>query len=155
MLVIGIGLLASLAAKPNETLALGEPAPDFSVELLSGETFTLSTHLRTDGRPVILNLWASWCIPCRTETPELSEFARTHPEVKLLGVAVSDTEAQARRFAEEFMPFHDLAFGDSAFEERYPTLGLPATIYIGSDGTVGHITFGIVTTEDLNAMVSG
>ena len=57
-----------------------EPAPIFSVETQEGE-FSLSEHIATDGRPVFLNLWASWCFPCREEMPAIDRAAAAHPEV--------------------------------------------------------------------------
>lgn len=108
-----------------------------------------------DGRPVIVNLWASWCIPCRAETPELSAFAETNPGVLLIGVAVQDTEEQAQRFAAEFQPFHDLAFGNEEFEKRYPALGLPTTLFIDEDSVLVDIIFGVVDTATLEAAFSG
>jgi len=97
----------------------------------------------------VLNLWASWCIPCRTETPEISAFAVDHPEVKVIGVAVEDTETGATKFAEDFMPSYDLGIGDAAFEAAYPRLGLPVTYVIDDAGTVIEIFNGIVDQETL------
>ena len=97
----------------------------------------------------MLNLWASWCIPCRTETPEISAFAVAHPEVKVIGVAVEDTEAGATQFAKEFMPAYDLGMGDAVFEAAYPRFGLPVTYVIDDAGTVIEIFNGIVDQETL------
>ena len=79
----------------------GDMAPDFTVTLLDGTEFRLSRHLADDGRPVILNLWASWCAPCRAEMPAIDAAARTHTDVYFLGVAVDDDAVAAIRFAEE------------------------------------------------------
>lgn len=154
--MVGLGLAAALVSRSGPTTAtLGQRAPNFTVPLLVGDTFDLATHLESDGRPVILNLWASWCIPCRTETPELSAFAENNAHILVLGVAVMDTEEQARAFAEEFRPFHALAMGNDEFESRYQTPGLPATFFIGSDGTIVDVIYGIVDTPTLEGVFAG
>ena len=89
-----------------EDLAAGDldasdPAPDFSVPTLAGERFSLSEHLEETGRPVVLNLWASWCAPCRAEMPALDAAAARHPEVEFIGVAVQDDLQAAEEFATE------------------------------------------------------
>lgn len=134
------------------TASVGSAAPDFTVELIDGGQFTLSQQLEADDRTVVVNLWASWCEPCRAETPDISAFAEANPDVKVIGVAVDDTEEAARRFAEQFDPSYDLALGDWAFEVAYPNFGLPATFVIGADGVVDEVWHGIVTVavlEDL------
>jgi cytochrome c biogenesis protein CcmG/thiol:disulfide interchange protein DsbE len=149
-------LIGSLLGSDAPAVATtGEPAPDFTVELIEGGAFTLSEHLAGDDRPIVLNLWASWCIPCQIETPDISAFADANPGVKVIGVAVEDTEAGSRQFAEEFAPAYDLALGTEEFANAYPKLGLPATYIIGSDGIVDQLWNGIVTGEVLSDLVSG
>jgi thiol-disulfide isomerase/thioredoxin len=149
--VVVIGLLAGWAFRTDDgaVARIGRPAPDFTVTLINGGTFTLSEHLKTDDRPVVLNLWASWCIPCRTETPDISAFAEANPDVKVIGVSVKDTEMASRAFADEFAPSHDLGLGNAEFEAAYPTFGLPVTYIIGANGVVEDLFSGIVTREIL------
>ena len=105
--------------------------------LLTGGDFSLTEHIASDGRPLILNLWASWCIPCRDELPEFDRVAAEHPEVAFLGVAVEDQEAAAREFAEEVGVGFPLGFDDTGtVSTSYQTFGLPVTVAIASDGTV-------------------
>lgn len=154
-MIIGLVVAWVIPSGEVEVAEVGRPAPDFTVPLLGGETFTLSSQLAADDRPIILNLWASWCIPCRTETPDISAFAVANPDVKVIGVAVEDTETAARAFAEEFAPSYDLGFADDEFEAAYPRLGLPVTYIIGADGVIQEMFNGIVDQEILGDMVSG
>lgn len=133
---------------------IGAPAPDFTVPVIGGGDFSLSVQLETENKPVLLNMWASWCPPCRLETPEISAFAESHPEVKVIGVAVEDREESSIEFAEEFAPSYDLAIGDEEFENAYPRLGLPVTYFIDSEGTVTDVINGIVTEEVLEGLAS-
>lgn len=103
----------------------------------------------------MLNLWASWCVPCREEIPEISAFSKAHPEIKVLGVAVDDTEESAVAFARKIAPAYDMALGDASFEEAYPRIGLPVTYIIDSDGVVAQAFNGILDQETLEALVAG
>lgn len=150
---LAVGWLLDSDSSP-EVARVGERAPDFTVALLDGGTFTLSEQLEADDRPIVLNLWASWCGPCRVETPDISAFAEANSDVKVIGVAVEDTEAGSRQFAADFAPSYDLAFGNGEFDDAYPRLGLPATYVIGSDGVVEELWNGIVTGEVLEDLTS-
>lgn len=155
--VIGAALLTAwiLGQDGGPSAQTGEDAPRFTVDLIGGGRFDLSQHLEDDGRPLVLNLWASWCLPCRAEIPEIDAFASGHPEVRVLGVAVEDTEAGAIEFAEELAPGYPLALGNPDFEASYPRIGLPVTYVIGADGRVDEIHNGIVDQEILERLVSG
>lgn len=155
MIVAGGLLVGWLAGSFDAKVAeIGRPAPDFTVRLIRGGSFSLSKQLATDDRPIVLNLWASWCVPCRKEMPEISAFAEAHPDVVVLGVAVMDVEAEAAEFAEELSPSYDLAFGDVAFEAAYPPpIGLPTTFVIGADGVVEAVFNGVLTEETLTELV--
>ncbi len=144
--------LLEVAQESVGELGADEPAPDFSVRTFDGGDFTLSHHLADDGRPVILNLWASWCFPCREEMPLFDAFAADHPEVLVVGVAVRDDPVAAERFATEVGVDYVLGLDDKdEVETAYRALGLPATFWIGSDGTMVKREFGPVTLESLEA----
>ena len=130
-------------------------APDFSLELFDGSQFSLSTHLADDGRPVILNLWASWCPPCRDEMPDLEAASIAHPDVLILGVAVDDDPIAAEDFVDEISITYPAGF-DAAdrVSRNYPSSGLPATFVISSDGILVRSAFGRLTVEDIESLVA-
>ncbi|MGH9051645.1 MAG: TlpA family protein disulfide reductase [Acidimicrobiia bacterium] len=131
-----------------------EPAPDFTLQLFDDSTFDLSDHLQRDGRPVVMNFWASWCMPCREEMPALDAVARRHPEVYLLGVAVQDTETNARTFAEEVAVSYPLGLdADGTVAGLYPILGLPTTWFITSDGMIASSWAGILDQTKLEFLI--
>ncbi|MGI9609539.1 MAG: TlpA family protein disulfide reductase [Acidimicrobiia bacterium] len=137
--------LASLSELSNEAPTQGDPAADFSVPTHAGDSFSLSEHLANDGRPVFLNLWASWCFPCRAEMPAIDVASASHPDVLFIGVAVNDSLEDAEAFADEVGVSYTLAYDDEAqVANGYPVLGMPATFLISADGRVVKTIFGSV-----------
>ncbi len=133
-----------------------DAAPDFTVRLLDGSTFTLSEHLSTDGRPVVLNFWASWCAPCRAEMPDFDEVANEKPGLLVLGIAVQDSESNAREFAEEVAVGYPLGIDSGeTVAASYRYLGLPATWLIAADGTIARQVNGQIDADALREMVAG
>jgi cytochrome c biogenesis protein CcmG/thiol:disulfide interchange protein DsbE len=144
--VLGLGIGWIVNRSSPDVAEIGAAAPDFTVELIDGGAFTLS---EARGRPVIVNLWASWCAPCREEIPDISAFATANPDVTIIGVAVQDPETSAREFAATIGATYPLALGTTEFEDAYPHLGLPATYIIDETGIVIEVINGIVNEEIL------
>jgi thiol-disulfide isomerase/thioredoxin len=122
----------------------GFAAPDFTLESLDGSQLTLS-ELR--GSPVMLNLWASWCLPCRVEMPAIERVYQRHREDGLvvvgLNVTAQDSEAAARAFAQEFgLSFPIVLDRDGAASARYELMGLPSTYFIDRQGIIRAVIIG-------------
>ncbi len=121
---------------------VGRPAPDFTLPVLSGGPRggggRLSLHsLR--GRPVVLNFWASWCAPCREETPLLARLSRTYGPrgVAFVGVDVEDNAADARRFiGRNHVGYTVVASADEKVTASYAVPGLPTTVFIDRSGVI-------------------
>jgi thiol-disulfide isomerase/thioredoxin len=138
---------------PGGPLA-GTLAADFDIELLSGGTFALSEHFANDGRPVVLNFWASWCPPCREEMPDFDLVATERTDVLVLGIAVEDDPAAARAFGNEIGVRYPLGIDESgAIANRFPYLGLPTTWFIDSDGIIIRQWTGFMSYDDLIARI--
>ncbi len=156
LVVVGIGLLAAWIFNTDDPAiaSIGGRAPDFEVETLAGEPVTLSALLDQDDRPIVINLMASWCGPCREEIPEISAFADAHPEVMVIGVGVEDTLGNFTEFMDQVRPSYLTAFDDGEMRKAYQSLGLPATFFVNSDGTVGDIFNGILNADVLEQRVA-
>ncbi len=127
-----------------------EIAPLFSVPTADGGTFSLDQHLASDGRPVFLNLWASWCFPCRQEMPAIDTASLTHTDVAFVGVSVQDIRSDAEAFLDEIGVSYTIGFDDEAeVDGEYRPLGLPASYIISSEGVILERIFGEVTEESL------
>ena len=138
---------------PRGALA-GEMAPEIRIALFDGSEFLLSRHLSADGRPVVLNLWASWCTPCRREIPEFSRVAEMNPDVAFVGAAVEDARGPAEAFASEIGASFPLGIDEyRTVKNGYPFVGLPVTYLIGADGTVARQIQGQLDAVNLQAFI--
>ncbi len=138
-------------APPNPQV--GFTAPDFTLDSITGERLTLS-DLR--GKVVVLNLWASWCLPCRTEMPALNaayEKARDRGLVVLgLNTTFQDDEANARAAVRDWgLTFPIVLDRDGVTSRQYRLQAMPTTFFIGRDGLIREIVFGGPMSEALIA----
>ena len=140
---IAIAVLVYLAIgwfrpKPD----LPDEAPDFTLQDLDGSSVTLSDYR---GQTVVLNFWATWCGPCRTEIPAFSEFADENPDVVVLGVATDGDAKSLRRAAEELKISYPVLIDSQGVSSRlYKVNTIPTTVVIDPEGRVGTIHVGIM-----------
>ena len=146
-----IGLLGfGLLSKGEATIAVGEPAPDRELPVLGGPGVGSIAAYR--GRWVLVNLWASWCVPCRQEAPELDRFAREYRgrNVTVLGIDVQDNSDDALAFLREFdVRYPQLrSIGDER-SEAFGSTGVPENFLVDPRGRLALIWRGPVDREFL------
>ena len=112
------------------------PARDFTLELLDGDTLTLS-DLR--GKVVMVDFWASWCTPCRQEAPVLEQVYQEYDraEVEFIGVNIWDLEDNAPQYVADFgLTYPSGVDAPGAIAIDYGVRGIPEKFFIGRDGVV-------------------
>jgi peroxiredoxin len=132
---------------------VGEPAPDFSLTTVDGRTVTLAS-LR--GKTVVLNVWATWCPPCREETSDIlkAEAQLRGPDVVFLGVDTTEQAPIVRAFvAAKAVPYLQ-AIGGKDFENAYNIEYFPTTFVIGPDGVLRARNIDTVTASQLKSFVA-
>jgi cytochrome c biogenesis protein CcmG/thiol:disulfide interchange protein DsbE len=111
-------------------------ASDFSLTDLSGQTLQLS---RYRGKVVLLNFWATWCSPCRSEIPRFVDLQNKYDRdgFEIVGISLDDDPKLVRAFYQQFRMNYPVAIGDAELAERYGgILGLPVSFLIGRDGRI-------------------
>jgi thiol-disulfide isomerase/thioredoxin len=134
----------------------GHPAPGFALFNIDGQEVNLSDF---QGKPVIINFWATWCGPCRVEMPHLQEaFAEHQGDVVVLGVNLRDRDDPdaVPGFVEEFgLTFPvvlDTEAGDIA--KTYKVFGQPASVFVKPDGTIHELFYGPINKNYIDTKIS-
>lgn len=165
-LILGAWLIAGAAALvalltvsvgrpagPVDTPIVGRPAPAFDLETLDGGRLSLA-DLR--GSPVVLNFWASWCIPCREEAPLLTAVAADYRAngLRVVGVVYQDSAENARDFMGRYnQTYPGLLDSDGRTAIDYGVFGIPETFFIDATGNVRSSQIGAVTAGELRSRI--
>ena len=139
--LLGYGLLS----KGEEALAVGDEAPDKELSTLDGTgTGSLADYR---GEWVLVNFWASWCEPCRSEAPALEELHRSHPDgFTVVGINLDDNTGDAGAFVEEYgLTYPQLRDGDGRERrDAYGMTGFPESFLVDPEGRIALIRRGPV-----------
>ncbi len=153
LIILAFGILWTVASRvplggaaslPSVSPREGFLAPDFTLDVLDGTKMTLS-ELR--GKIVIINLWATWCPPCRAEMPALESAYKAYKDsdVVVLGLNITnqDIEQNIPAFVQEFgLTFPILLDRDGRVSILYQLRGLPTTFFVNRQGIITSVVVG-------------
>lgn len=134
------------AASP--AVAVGQPAPAIAGTTLDGRPFDLAAYR---GRPVVVNFWASYCVPCRSEFPVIKDAIAEHSgdDLAVVGVLFNDSATPAKAFVDEFgADWPTVTDPGSAAASAYRVVAPPQTYFIDRDGVLRAMQIGEMRRED-------
>ncbi|MBT3246485.1 MAG: TlpA family protein disulfide reductase [Actinobacteria bacterium] len=152
-------LLLALAAtscgnEPSGSLTRDDVL-DRPFELVQGGTTTLAELNREDGRPLVVNLWATWCAPCLEEMPDLEAAHQDRgDEIRFVGLNISDSPTRAAQRIEEIGITYLLGQDpDGGFVATLGAVGLPTTAFIDRSGELVRVHQGQLDYDGLQAAI--
>jgi len=154
---IATAILAALTPLSLSAQVQGKNAPPFALKTLDGGLDSLSHYA---GHPILINFWASWCTPCRSEMPFLITAYQTHQREKLtvLAIDLKDQEGSTKdvsKFVSEFrLPFPVLLDEKGKARRLYALRGVPTSIFVGADGVVRAVHQGPISEQVLRQRLS-
>jgi len=141
LLIIFFILLLLVAVFGNRTSVkesplVGKKAPDIEIESFDGNKIQLSDF---DDKIILLNFWASWCMPCKQEAPELDSSWNKYrnSDVVFIGINILDEESNAKRYLDQYKPEYLNGYdrqGNVALD--YGVSGVPETYFISKGGII-------------------
>lgn len=159
VLAIAVGLVILAIFQPkggNKEPApkVGFQAPEFSITGFDEKSHSLA---QLNGKPVLINFWASWCGPCREEAPELVRLYNKYKgniEFYAVNATKDDTLNGARSFVDEFnFPFPVLLDKEGKVSDLYRIKSYPTTFFVDGEGRITKINLGIVAPEALEQTI--
>lgn len=128
-------------------------APDFSLTDLNGQPLNLATYR---GKVVLLDFWATWCVPCRSEIPHFVQFQNDYRDqgFQVIGVSMDDDAKPVVPFYQQFKMNYPVALGNEKLAESYGgILGLPVTFLIDRNGRIAAKYVGAVDISTIENAV--
>ena len=144
----GFFLVGAGLGKAGVAPQVGYRAPGFTLESSAGKPLSLA-HLK--GKPVFLNFWASWCPPCRTETPDLVKmYRRFGKQIDFVSIDLtgSDSVPAVRAFIRRYgVPYPVLFDARDKVAKRYAVFGLPTSLFVNRSGIIADRVTGKMDTS--------
>jgi thiol-disulfide isomerase/thioredoxin len=123
---------------------------------ISGMTLLGSQYKFDGGKVAVVNVWASWCSPCRAEEPALSALAKKYSEVEFIGILTRDNPVNAEAFVRKREIPYPTLIDDSilvGFRKSLPANAIPSTVVLDKDGNVAARISGAVTVASLSELI--
>jgi cytochrome c biogenesis protein CcmG, thiol:disulfide interchange protein DsbE len=151
LLAVGVSLRPRSSGGNGPAPLVGREAPNFSLHDTTGRTVSLSTFR---GKPVLLNFWATWCIPCRTEMPLINRTYKAHQkDLRVLAVDLQEPSPDVNHFARTnhlaFTPLLDSSGSVSDLYGLSPNSPKPVTFWVDRSGKIRFIHYGQMDPTDI------
>ncbi len=152
LVLAALAVLGAAACGPSDGAGAGATLPAVDVVPLDGGNPISLNEI--DG-PAVVNLWATWCVPCRREIPDFEEVHRARSdEVRFLGINIGEDADQAAEFLDEVGATYDQFLDPQGFAQTgLEAVSLPVTIVIDAGGQVTTRRIGPMDQDDLDAAI--
>ena len=159
--MVAVLMLGTLSCSRNggpQGNPAGKPhpiAPDFTLAQIDGKPLTLSSYR---GKVVLLDFWATWCVPCREEIPHFIELQKKYADrgLQIIGVSMDDSVDPVRPFYQEFHMNYPVVVGSAKLGESYGgVLGLPIAFVLDREGRIQAKHIGATKPDVFDKDVSG
>jgi thiol-disulfide isomerase/thioredoxin len=147
VVVAAVLVVMSRSSSPSEASSSSGAA----VTALAPGDFKVAEYA---GKPLVVNVFGSWCPPCNLEAPDLGTFARQNPGAQVVGVAGEDTEKDAVAFMEKYDLTYPLVLDDGSLVQEFAVTAYPTTIFFDAQGKEVDRLVGASSLDQFNASLA-
>lgn len=152
LLLVSLGWGLVHPANPAPSTLVGRVAPELTIATLDGRELNLASFR---GTPLVVNFWASWCVPCKQEAPVLNAAAREHEgRVQFVGVDIQDSDSAARAYQADIQAPYPVGPAIHGSYLQWGVTGPPETFFVNRQGLVISKIVGPVDRQRLEVYMS-
>lgn len=158
VIVVAVVVVAAVLAFASRDSSPGGASPggsssgaSYAGPIMAPDDFAVADFA---GKPLVVNLFGSWCPPCNAEAPDLATFAAENPDAQVVGIACEDTEEGAVGFMEEFGLTYPLVMDDGTLVQEFGIPAYPTTIFFDAQGNEVDRLVGSATLDQFNASMA-
>jgi thiol-disulfide isomerase/thioredoxin len=158
VIVVAVVIVAAVLAFASRDSSSGEASSggssssaSFAGPIMAPDEFKVADYA---GKPLVINMFGSWCPPCNAEAPDLATFAAENPDAQVVGVACEDTEADAVGFMEKYGLTYPLVIDDGTLVQEFGIPAYPTTIFFDAQGNEVDRLVGSATLDQFNASLA-
>lgn len=148
LLVVAVAALCTVPVAAAAPPRPGQPAPAFDVRTIDNKPLKLA---KLHGKPVYLDFFASWCAPCREETPEIIKLSKQYRKRGLTVIGLDDNESKdrAQGFSDQFKVPFPVVIADQKLLDSYGVIALPVHVFIDRNGQIKLYRLGEMSNQQI------
>jgi thiol-disulfide isomerase/thioredoxin len=131
LLVLAVVVVVAAVVVVSSRSSSGAGAQSYTGQMVAPADFAVADYA---GKPLVVNVFGSWCPPCNTEAPDLATFAEQNPGAQVVGVASEDTEQDAQEFMQKYGLTYPLVVDDGTLVQEFGVTAYPTTIFFDAEG---------------------
>jgi thiol-disulfide isomerase/thioredoxin len=154
IVVAVVAVAAVLAFAVRDSSSSGDDAASggsYTGEVIAPEAFKVADYA---GKPLVVNLFGSWCPPCNAEATDLGTFAEQNPDAQVVGIACEDTQDDAEGFMAKYGLTYPLVVDDGSQVQEFAITAYPTTIFFDAQGKEVDRLVGASTLDQFNASLA-
>lgn len=153
LLILAIAVLCTVPVAAAAAPRAGQPAPAFDIRTLDNKPLKLA---KLHGKAVYLDFFASWCAPCREETPEIIKLSKQFQKRGLTVIGLDDNESKdrAQGFSDQYKVPFPVAVADQKLLDSYGVIALPVHVFIDRNGQVKLYRLGEMSNDQIEAAIN-
>jgi len=151
VVVVAAVVLVVVTRSSSDASTSSSSASSSSVKQIAPADFKVADYA---GKPLVVNMFGSWCPPCNMEAPDLGTFAQQNPGAQVVGVACEDTEQDAVAFMKKYGLTYPLVLDDGSLVQQFGISAYPTTIFFDAQGNEVDRLVGASSLDQFNAALA-
>jgi thiol-disulfide isomerase/thioredoxin len=151
VIIVAVVAVAAVLVAMSRTSSGSASAAGYEGQVVAPADFAVADYA---GKPLVVNMFGSWCPPCNAEAPDLGSFSQQNPDAQVVGIACEDTEKDAAAFMTQYGLTYPLVVDDGSLVSEFGISAYPTTIFYDAKGNEVDRLVGASTLDQFNAALA-